>query len=256
MWFTETGGNRIGRVNLTKITPTSNFFPYLGSSTGNGTVAVSAPGAWTAESTVSWLSIVSGVSGSGNGSVTFSVAANSTGAQRAGTLTIAGQTFTVTQAGPPPPTMIVPVVEYHNTVIDDYFITAAAGEQALVDTISGWVRTGVNFNSGGSAPVYRFVGPSGTHFYTLWTSEQSWLQTLYSPTMPSWVLEAPAPAGGFGIAMYMTQPNSDQSCPTGTVPVYRANNFGNHRFTPSALALQEVLNRGWINEGVAFCAPQ
>ncbi|HJQ25162.1 MAG TPA: C25 family cysteine peptidase, partial [Blastocatellia bacterium] len=37
-------------------------------------------------------------SGSGNGTVIYSVAANNSGAQRTGTLTIAGQTFTVTQA--------------------------------------------------------------------------------------------------------------------------------------------------------------
>ena len=55
--------------------------------------------AWTAVSNTTnptWLTITSGASGSGNGSVTFTVAAN-TGAQRMGTLTIAGQTFTVTQ---------------------------------------------------------------------------------------------------------------------------------------------------------------
>jgi hypothetical protein len=56
--------------------------------------------------------------------------------------------------------------------------------------------------------------------------------------------------------MYMTQPNPDGSCSAGTVPVYRANNNGRHRFTPVAGALQEVLNRHWTIEGVAFCAPR
>jgi hypothetical protein len=66
---------------------------------GSGTVAVTAPGGctWTAGSNASsWLTIASGVSGNGNGSVGYRAAAN-TGAQRTGTLTIAGQTFTVTQ---------------------------------------------------------------------------------------------------------------------------------------------------------------
>ncbi len=44
-----------------------------------------------------WIALVSGASGNGAGAVTFSVAAN-TGTARTGTLTIAGQTFTVTQA--------------------------------------------------------------------------------------------------------------------------------------------------------------
>ncbi len=43
---------------------------------------------------------------SGNGTVVYSVAAN-TGAQRTGTITIAGQTFTVTQAASPSPVYLV-----------------------------------------------------------------------------------------------------------------------------------------------------
>jgi hypothetical protein len=62
-------------------------------------VTVTAPAgcAWSATSGAPWLTISSGTSGSGNGSVTFTAAAN-TGAQRTGTLSVAGQTFTVTQA--------------------------------------------------------------------------------------------------------------------------------------------------------------
>jgi hypothetical protein len=52
---------------------------------------------WTAGSNVSWLGITSGASGSGNGSVRYTVASNNTGNDRTGTLTIAGQTFTVMQ---------------------------------------------------------------------------------------------------------------------------------------------------------------
>ncbi len=54
--------------------------------------------AWTASSNaLPWLTITSGASGTGNGSVGLSIAAN-TGAARTGTATIAGQTFTVNQA--------------------------------------------------------------------------------------------------------------------------------------------------------------
>jgi hypothetical protein len=44
----------------------------------------------------SWITITGGTSGSGNGTVTYSVTAN-TGPTRTGTMTIAGQTFTVNQ---------------------------------------------------------------------------------------------------------------------------------------------------------------
>jgi hypothetical protein len=235
------------------VAPNGNFFPYAG---GNGQVAVTANSgaAWLTASDASWLTVKSGASGAGNGNVTFSVAANTGNAQRVGTLTIAGQTFTVTQLGLPEATS-VPIIEYHNSAQDDYFITADPAEQRALDAaaLAGavWSRTGMSFNSGGNASVYRFIyrSPSGTntHFYTVNTSEQSSLLA----NNPIWVLESPA-------AFYMTAANASQTCPAGTVPVYRAANeqTGSHRFTTIQSAVTQVLARGWANEGVAFCAPQ
>jgi len=54
---------------------------------------------WTATSNAAWITITSGASGSGNGTVNYSVATNTGASQRSGTMTIAGQTFTVTQSG-------------------------------------------------------------------------------------------------------------------------------------------------------------
>jgi hypothetical protein len=53
--------------------------------------------AWTASSNASWITITSGGSGSGDGRVNYLVLPN-IGGSRTGTLTIAGQTFTITQA--------------------------------------------------------------------------------------------------------------------------------------------------------------
>ena len=53
---------------------------------------------WSAASNASWISIASGSSGTGNGSVGISVASNTALTSRTGTLTIAGHTLTVTQA--------------------------------------------------------------------------------------------------------------------------------------------------------------
>jgi len=66
-------------------------------------VSVTAPAgcAWTAGSNVSFVTITSGSSGNGNGSVGYSVAANS-GAARSGSMTIAGQVVTISQSGAPP----------------------------------------------------------------------------------------------------------------------------------------------------------
>jgi hypothetical protein len=68
---------------------------------GTGSVSVTAASGcnWTAGSNAAFISITSGTSGSGNGTVNYSVAANGGTASRSGTLTIAGLTFTVNQAG-------------------------------------------------------------------------------------------------------------------------------------------------------------
>ncbi len=73
----------------------------VGAGTSFGNVGVTAGAAcpWTALSNASWLAVTSSAVGTGNGSVGYSVAANPGVGSRIGTLTIAGQTFTVTQAG-------------------------------------------------------------------------------------------------------------------------------------------------------------
>ena len=80
------------------VNPLNQSFTAFG---GPGTVTVTAAAgcAWTATSNDNWISITSGASGTGNGSVKFNAAQNSSPSGRSGTLTIAGQTFSVTQAG-------------------------------------------------------------------------------------------------------------------------------------------------------------
>ncbi|HEY2933345.1 MAG TPA: BACON domain-containing protein [Acidobacteriota bacterium] len=71
-----------------------------GAATGSaGVTASDASCAWTASSNAAFITVTSGAGGTGNGTVNFSVAANTTASVRTGTLTVAGQTFTVTQAG-------------------------------------------------------------------------------------------------------------------------------------------------------------
>src|ERR1043166_3824090 len=78
------------------LSPSSASFAASGGS-GNMNLTTSAGCAWTATSTASWIIINSGFTGSGTGTVNYSVAANS-GSARSGTMTIAGQTFSVDQA--------------------------------------------------------------------------------------------------------------------------------------------------------------
>jgi hypothetical protein len=76
---------------------TSDNFEKSGGTDGRVSVMTQSGCAWTAGSNADWITVTSGTNGSGNGTVAYSVAANNTGSNRTGTLTIAGQTFTVTQ---------------------------------------------------------------------------------------------------------------------------------------------------------------
>ncbi len=73
-----------------------SFSPNAASASVNVTTGVGCP--WTAASNDSWISIDNGSSGVANGTVNYSIQSNTGGAIRNGTLTIGGQTFTVTQS--------------------------------------------------------------------------------------------------------------------------------------------------------------
>lgn len=78
------------------VNPKSQSFDAGG---GGGTlgVAVKSGCSWTTKSNVSWIAITSGGSGSDNGTVRYSVAVNPEPGSRTGTLTVQGETFTVSQ---------------------------------------------------------------------------------------------------------------------------------------------------------------
>ncbi len=72
----------------------------VGSAAGNGSVALITTGPWTATSNASWLHLSSvNTSGVGGTLIVFAFDANTSANAQTGTLTIAGLTFTVTQAG-------------------------------------------------------------------------------------------------------------------------------------------------------------
>jgi len=91
--FTVNQAGQAGACVYT-LSPASGSYTASG---GNGTFAVSSSAgcAWTATANVPWIHITSGQSGSGSGSVAFTVDPN-TGPTQRGTITVAGQTYTVT----------------------------------------------------------------------------------------------------------------------------------------------------------------
>jgi hypothetical protein len=79
------------------ISPASASFTASGG-TGSVTVTTQSGCSWTASSAASWMSITSGASGTGSGTVNYSVAANTKTSAQTAASTIAGLAFTVTQS--------------------------------------------------------------------------------------------------------------------------------------------------------------
>ncbi len=102
--ITATLDTNAKHFSLTLTAPTcayslSTSSSNLGSSAGSSSFNVisSAGCSWSVTNNSSFITVTGGGTGSGNGTVSYSIPAN-TGAARSGTLTIGGQTFTVNQA--------------------------------------------------------------------------------------------------------------------------------------------------------------
>ena len=132
------------------ITPSSQAFSEL-SQVGSIQVTAGAGCAWSAASESQWLSILSSaMPGSGSGTVAYSLARNTGGNARTGTLTVAGITFTVTQTGAPADANKDGLPDtWQSTYFGSAFSTNAAagadpdhdGENNLTEYLAGTVPT-------------------------------------------------------------------------------------------------------------------
>jgi len=149
------------------LTATSASF---GAAASTGTVGVTAANGcgWMASSNAAWLTITPGTSGSGNGTVGYSVAANASSSQRAATLTIAGQTFTVMQDGAPAtPVSVTPATgsSQSQTFAAMFTDVSGVGVIATAYILFGSDTSGVNscwiqFNTGSNS--YSIMNDTGT----------------------------------------------------------------------------------------------
>ena len=107
---------------------------------GSGTIALSVQNgiAWKAISNVDWLS-VSPTNGIGSGSVTYQVAAYNEVATRQGTLTIAGNTFTVFQYGRRIKLEPAIVTQNYETHVIPITVNALAITQWSVTPNNSWI---------------------------------------------------------------------------------------------------------------------
>jgi len=117
------------------LSPTSASFNLFG---GPGTINVTASDsicAWTATSGATWITL-SPASGSGNGTVTFNVAATSSSATRTANLTIAGQTFAITQTGDTTaPTVTLTAPANASVISNIVTISATAADNSSVSRV-------------------------------------------------------------------------------------------------------------------------
>jgi sugar lactone lactonase YvrE len=94
----DTFNNRIRKVAGLSVNPAAVFLDSTAQSgPALSVVPVASTCAWTTAATAPWISVLSGAGGTGNGTVTFSVQGNTTGAARTGALTIGDQTVSVSQ---------------------------------------------------------------------------------------------------------------------------------------------------------------
>jgi hypothetical protein len=79
------------------LNPTGAGYPYYGGS-GGFTVTTGSSCSWTATSSdTSWLAVTGGSSGSGNGTVTYSVAGNSGSTTLSGTISVGTASHSVSE---------------------------------------------------------------------------------------------------------------------------------------------------------------
>jgi hypothetical protein len=136
-----------------------------GGSTGSLSVTARTGCDWTAISSVSWLSVTTGANGSGNGAVAFSVSANTGPQQRTGTISVGGQTFTVTQQGRPCDYVAAPlsVSVAANGGPASVSVTAVAGCSWTVSSNAAWiVVTSAGSGSGDGSVTFSVAANADT----------------------------------------------------------------------------------------------
>jgi hypothetical protein len=141
------------------VSPTSSS---LGSGSGNGSFGVTAGTgcSWTASTASGWIHTTS--SGNGNGTVSYTIDANTTISSRSATIVVAGQNFTVNQAGLPCTYVLSPLSLSHGSGADSgsFSVTSLLGCGWAASTGASWIHTTSSGNGNGN--VNYTVDANGT----------------------------------------------------------------------------------------------
>jgi carboxyl-terminal processing protease len=156
----------------------------------------------------------------------------------------------------------VTVVEYFNVKANAFFLTGRANEQAVLDTIADFKRTGMSFSArpaseatGSFQSICRYriaVTPTfSSHFYGLPADCQLIAGLIANGTLKNFFDE--------GLDFAVEAPVAG-SCPSSSpVAVRRALRSGtpveapNHRYTVSLTDYQDMLVQAWNGENIVFC---
>ena len=153
---------------------------------------------WSVSNPTAWITIQSGSNGTSTGTVAYAVAANTTINGRTGLVTIAGQTFPVSQDGLPCNYSVSPATRNHGSAgisnNPSFTVSSLTGCAWSVTTTSSWIFfTGITNSSGTSAVTYAVaasripVSRTGTVAVAdqLFTLTQSAASCIYDVHIPN-----------------------------------------------------------------------
>ena len=219
--------NQDGAPAAYSLNPTS---ASVSSGASNGSVMLTATpsdASWTISGAPSWVTITSALSGTGSATVTYAIAANNSVSARNGTVTIAGQTFTVNQSGAAPAFSLNPASTGATAAGGPGSVMMTATPPDASWTITGapsWINVTSALSGTGSATVAynvaanNSVSPrSGTVIIAgqTFTVNQTGAGASFSIAPPSVNMNA---SGGSGLVMLTATPADAQWTITGAPP--------------------------------------
>jgi hypothetical protein len=148
------------------ISPSSATFAASG---GTGTINITTTQycRWTASSDSSWVTVSTG-SGQGSGSLSFTVSPNNNTTSQTATLTIAGNTYTITEAGKTQPTYSITASAGTGGTISPagtVSVLAGAGQSFAITPGSNYKISNITVDgvSKGAIATYTFSSVSANH---------------------------------------------------------------------------------------------
>ncbi|MCC6368193.1 MAG: S-layer homology domain-containing protein [Bryobacterales bacterium] len=175
---------------------------------GSGSVGVTAGSTcnWTASTATAWITVTGGAGGTGNGTVNYSVTAN-TGAARSGSITIAGQTFTVNQdagaatvnytVATSPTGLLVTVDGQAYTAPRTFSWTAGSSHTLSAATQGSGTRYSLQSWSDAGPATHTITAPAASTTYTAAFSTQYLLIAAISPSGAGSVSANPSSVDGY-----------------------------------------------------------